>query len=64
MKLFKARYVIAILTAVSLSFSLTTSVSASGSDETTYLQMKQDLGYMGYTTDNSLNLTGASFLYG
>jgi hypothetical protein len=64
MKLLKARYFFALFTAAALGLSMTSAVSASGNDETTYLQMKQDLGYMGYTTDNSLDLSSASFLYG
>lgn len=39
------------------------SVHADSSDEVMYPAMKQELGYMGYTTDNSFDLTSPSFMF-
>ena len=39
------------------------SVHADSSDEVMYPAMKQELGYMGYTTDNSFDLTSPSYMF-
>jgi hypothetical protein len=64
MKILKKSGFISLLTVLAVGISGFSALAASNSEETTFLAMKQDGGWMGYTTDNSMDLAMPSFLYG
>jgi len=64
MKSMKNRMLISVVTSLALGLSMAGTVVADSTEERTFLEMKPDGGWMGYTTDNSLDLAMPSFLYG
>jgi hypothetical protein len=63
MKTMKRSGVIALLSVLALGISGFSALAANNSEETTFLAMKQDGGWMGYTTDNAMDLALPSYLY-
>jgi len=56
--------ILAIVSAVAFSFSSFTSLSAADvPEENFYPSVKQEAGWMGYNTDNSIGHTESSSLY-